>query len=229
LIRNVEEEEVMKLLKQIIENNMMLLNLQRQILELQIVEDQKRKSEQEEEWSRRKRTKKKKRERRGRRKKKSRRQMEKSREDKNERRKKSGEGMEMTWKRRREKNKEITMQERKCFVCGGFGHIAYNCRNIKNRREGGSILIPSNNFEVLGSKVMNIGEGTEREIGKDRKTILKEERLRKEKSVEVQKTRVEKNDNGVEKKEKLLRKIMVKIGLNQKEEEEGIVVQVLLD
>jgi len=34
LIRDVEEEEVTRLLKQIMENNIMLLNLQRQILEL---------------------------------------------------------------------------------------------------------------------------------------------------------------------------------------------------
>ena len=41
-IRDVGEEEVTRLLKQIIENDVMLLSLQRQILELQIIEDQKR-------------------------------------------------------------------------------------------------------------------------------------------------------------------------------------------
>jgi len=39
LIRNVEEEEAMRLLKQVMENNVMLLNLQRQILELQVVKN----------------------------------------------------------------------------------------------------------------------------------------------------------------------------------------------
>jgi len=34
LIRDIREEEVIRLLKQIMENNMMLLNLQKQILEL---------------------------------------------------------------------------------------------------------------------------------------------------------------------------------------------------
>jgi len=34
LIRDMEKEEVTRLLKQIIKNNVMLLNLQRQILEL---------------------------------------------------------------------------------------------------------------------------------------------------------------------------------------------------
>ncbi len=39
LIRDVGEKEVTRLLKQIMENNMMLLNLQRQILKLQVTED----------------------------------------------------------------------------------------------------------------------------------------------------------------------------------------------
>jgi len=47
LIRDIREEEVIRLLKQIMENNMMLLNLQKQILELQVVEDQKRRRQQE--------------------------------------------------------------------------------------------------------------------------------------------------------------------------------------
>jgi len=42
LIKNMREEEAMRLLKQIIKNNIMLLSLQRQILELQIVEDKKK-------------------------------------------------------------------------------------------------------------------------------------------------------------------------------------------
>jgi len=53
LIRDVEKKEATRLLKQIIENNMVLLNLQRQILELQIVEDEKRKKQQEREQGRR--------------------------------------------------------------------------------------------------------------------------------------------------------------------------------
>ena len=42
LIKNMREEEAIRLLKQIIKNNIMLLSLQRQILELQIVEDKKK-------------------------------------------------------------------------------------------------------------------------------------------------------------------------------------------
>jgi len=39
LIRYVEKEKATRLLKQVIKNNMMLLNLQSQILELQVAED----------------------------------------------------------------------------------------------------------------------------------------------------------------------------------------------
>jgi len=40
---------------------------------------------------------------------------------------------------------------------------------------------------------------------------------------------VKKRKEKGEKKEKVLREVMVKIGLNQKEEEEGVVTEVLLD
>ena len=82
------------------------------------------------------------------------------------------------------------MIERKHFVCGGFGHIAHNYKNMENIRERKLILMPSNKFKVLKSKVMNIGKGSEREREKDKKTILREEKLKKEKPVEVQKIRV---------------------------------------
>jgi len=103
------------------------------------------------------------------------------------------------------------------FVCGGFGHITHNCRN---GREGGSIPMFSNKFEVLKSRVINIGEGSGIEIEKNRKTILREERLKKEKLVEVQNTEVENSGNSIEKKENLLREVMVKIGLKQENDKE---------
>jgi len=58
----------------------------------------------------------------------------------------------------------------------------------------------SNKFEMLKSRVMNISEGDEREISKDRKMILREEKLKKEKSVEVQKTEVENSDNKIKRR-----------------------------
>jgi len=90
------------------------------------------------------------------------------------------------------------IEERKCFACGGFGHMAYNCRNMGEER---SAQVPLDKFEVL----------------KDRREILREERVRRE--IKVRQTKVERE----EKKEKYLREVMVKIGLKQEEEEEGIV------
>jgi len=90
--------------------------------------------------------------------------------------------------------------------------------------------MPLNRFEVLRSKVMNIGKESGSEIKKNRKMILREEREKKEMSVEVQKIGVESSNNSIEKKEKLLREVIVKIKLKQEEdEEEEIVVKVLLD
>ena len=86
-----------------------------------------------------------------------------------------------------------------------------------------SVQIPSNKFEVLRSRVMQREEESEREAVKDRKEIFKEEKAKRE--VEVRQTKVE----WEEKKEKYLREITVKIGLKQEEEEEGIVVDALLD
>ena len=57
---------------------------------------------------------------------------------------------------------------------------------------------------------------------KDRKMVLKEERLKKEKKerpVEVRKVE----------REKILREVMVKIGLKQEDDDEGIIVEALLD
>jgi len=56
-------------------------------------------------------------------------------------------------------------------------------------------------------------------VAKDKKEILREERVKR--GVEVRQTK--------EKKEKYLREVMVKIGLKQEEKEEGIVTEALLD
>jgi len=96
------------------------------------------------------------------------------------------------------------MEERKCFACGGFGHIAYSCRNVGKE---GPAQVPSNRFEVLKVRVMQKGEGSGKEVVKDIKEILREERAKK--GVEVRQTKVERK----EKKEKYLREVIVKIGL----------------
>ena len=68
------------------------------------------------------------------------------------------------------------MEERKCFVCGGFGHITHYYRNIE---EEGSVQMPSNKFEVLRSRVMKKGEGSGNEVGKNWKEILRKERAKR--------------------------------------------------
>jgi len=124
------------------------------------------------------------------------------------------------WERKREENRQRVMEERKCFGCGGFGYIACHCRNVEEEK---SVQMPPNKFKVSRSRVMQRGEGSGGEIKKDRKEILREERARR--GIEVRQTKVERE----EKKEKLLREVIVKIGLKQEEEEEGIIVEVLLD
>jgi len=76
-------------------------------------------------------------------------------------------------------------------VCGIFGHMAYYCRN---RREKGLAQVPSNKFKVLKSRVMQKEERSGKEVEKNRREILKEERAKKKK------TKIEKK----EKKEKVL-------------------------
>jgi len=112
------------------------------------------------------------------------------------------------------------MEKRKCFGCGDFGHIACHCRNM---REEGSVQMPSNKFEMLRSRVIQKGEGSGREVVKDRRKILREQRVRRR--VEVKQTKIKEE----EKKEKYLREVMVKIGLKQEKKKEGIVVEALLD
>ena len=53
--------------------------------------------------------------------------------------------------RRREENRQRAMEERKCFVCKGFEHMAYSCRNVG---EEGPALVSLNKFEVLKDRVM---------------------------------------------------------------------------
>jgi len=109
------------------------------------------------------------------------------------------------------------MEKRKCFVCRGFGYITCYCRNVG---EEGLAQVFLNKFEVLKDRVMQKGEEREREAVKDRREILREERAKR--GIEVRQTKVERE-------EKKLREVIVKIGLKQEEEEEGIMVDVLLD
>ena len=93
----------------------------------------------------------------------------------------------------------------------------------RNMGEEKPTSVSSNKFEVLKIRVMQRGEGSSKEVAKDRKEVLREEKAKR--GIEVRQTKIERK----EKKEKLLREVTVKIGLKQEEEEEGVVTEVLLD
>ena len=115
--------------------------------------------------------------------------------------------------RKREENRQRAMKKRKCFECGRFGYMASHCKNGEKEEP---VLVSSNRFEVLKVRVMQRGEGSSKEVAKDRRKILREEKAKRE---------VEKK----EKKEKYLREVTVKIRLKQEEEEERVVTEALLD
>ena len=123
-------------------------------------------------------------------------------------------------KRRREENRQKAMKKRKCFGCRGFSHMASYCRNIGAKKP---VPVSSNKFEVLKIRVMQRGEGSSKEVAKDRRKILREKKVKRE--VEIRQTKVERKEN----KEKLLREVTVKIGLKQEEKEKGVVTEALLD
>ena len=94
-------------------------------------------------------------------------------------------------KKRKEEKRKRAIRERRWFVCGIFGHMARYCRNREGKK--GSTQMPLNKFEILRDRVMQRGKGSGKEIGKDRREILKEERKKK--------TKVQKKDLGKKKVE----------------------------
>ena len=215
--REYSKEEVARIMNEIMENNVMMLKLQKQIVELQGMEEEKKKKQrrrQEEEEQRRRKEKEEVEERK--RIDEEWRKVEEIRVQE-ERRAEKEQRQQEIWERRREKNRQKAMEERKCFACRRFGHIAYNCRNMGKKEP---IQVFSNRFEVLKVRVKQRGEGISKEVAKERKEILRKERAKK---------RVEERQIKVERKEKYLREVMVKIGLKQEEEKEGVVIEALLD
>jgi len=73
--------------------------------------------------------------------------------------------------------------------------MARYCRNRGEEKRGSSM--PQNKFEILRDRVMQKGEGSGKEIGKDRREILREEREKK------MKTKVQKKDLENKKEKKI--------------------------
>ena len=80
-------------------------------------------------------------------------------------------------KKKKEERRRRAIRERRCFVCGIFGHMACYCRNREEKMRSTQLL--SNKFEILKDRVLQREEGSGKEKGKDRREILKEERKKK--------------------------------------------------
>ena len=94
------------------------------------------------------------------------------------------------------------MLEIKYFVCGGFRHIACYCRNKRNIEENRRVEVGRSEYQSSSNKFEVL-------MGR----VMQVEISNKEK----------------EKKEKLLREVIVKIGLKQKDKDDRITVEVLLN
>ena len=230
------EEEMIRMMKEIMENNATMLELQKQIGELQVEEKKRRQKDREIERRRQKekennrwRRESYERNEREREKREEQRRIDKEWRNIEKMKRKEEKRAEKEWRnqeireRRRKERGQIAMEKRKCFVCGGFRHMAYSCRNVGEEEP---IQVPSNKFEVLKNRVMQKEEGSGKEIIKDRREILKEEKAKR--GVEVRQTKIKRKEKK-EKKEKMLREVVVKIELKQEEEEEGVVTEALLD
>jgi len=115
-------------------------------------------------------------------------------EEEEERKKEIDEKIEIKNKKKEERRKRV-IRERRCFVCGIFGHMAHYYRNKGEKK--GLTQMPLNKFEVLKNRVMERGEGSGKEVGKNRKEILKEEKTKKKK----RKIKVEKKEKVREERE----------------------------
>ena len=86
-------------------------------------------------------------------------------------------------KKKKEERRKRVIRERRCFVCGIFGHMARYCGN--REEEKGLTQMPLNRFEVLRDRVMQRREGSRREVGKNQREILREEKEKKERKMKT--------------------------------------------
>ena len=71
------------------------------------------------------------------------------------------------------------MQKRKCFGCDRQEHIARNYKVGQKKKV--ATLQYSNRFEMLKSRIINIGEVSGKEVGKDKNIILRKRRKKQQK------------------------------------------------
>jgi len=89
------------------------------------------------------------------------------------------------------------MQKRKCFVCRGFRYITYHCKSRRDIKENRRIEIGEPEHQLLSNRFEAL---TNRVI------------------------KIDISNKGEEKKEKVLREVIVKIGLKQEDEDEEMTV-----
>ena len=191
MMRRYGEEEVARMMKEIVENNEKKLKTQKQLGELQVEEKKRRQIEirrREEERTReqeemdkwieecRKRNEKEKEEREEQRRVDEEWRKIESMKKREERRAKKEWRYQEIKERMREVNRQKAIEERKCFGYGGFGYMASYCRKV-GAEEPTSVF--PNRFEVLKIRVMQRREGSGKEVTKDRKEILREEKAKR--------------------------------------------------
>ena len=81
--------------------------------------------------------------------------------------------IEIRKKKKEEKRKRV-IRERRCFVCGIFGHMAYYCRNREEEKR--STQMPLNRFQVLRQSYIEKGGKWKKSKKKSKRNIERRER-----------------------------------------------------
>jgi len=89
------------------------------------------------------------------------------------------------------------MQKRKCFVCGSFRYITYHCRSRRDIKENRRIEIGEPEHQLLSNRF---------------------------KALTNRVMKIDISNKGEEKKEKVLREVIVKIRLKQEDKDKEMIV-----